>query len=85
MEDEDLADMMIKLQMIGCHNINLVTLTHLMPNRVAGTERSVRWVAERLPKSIYVNIMAQYRVEYRAFDYPENSSGITTKEFLEAM
>jgi uncharacterized Fe-S radical SAM superfamily protein PflX len=56
-----------------------------MPHRVAGTERFVRWVAERLPKSIYVNIMAQYRVEYRVFDYPEISSGITTKEFLEAM
>jgi putative pyruvate formate lyase activating enzyme len=61
-------------------------IRHLvMPNRVAGTERFVRWVVERLPKSTYVNIMAQYRVEYRAFDYPEISSGITTKEFLEAM
>jgi len=31
MGDEDLADIMIHLQKIGCHNINLVTPTHVMP------------------------------------------------------
>jgi putative pyruvate formate lyase activating enzyme len=63
-----------------------VIIRHLvMPNRVAGTERFVKWVAEALPKSTYVNIMAQYRVEYQAFDYPEISRGITVQEFLEAM
>jgi len=61
-------------------------IRHLvMPNRVAGTEKFVRWVAETLPKSTYVNIMPQYRVEYRAFDYPEIARGITVQEFLEAM
>jgi putative pyruvate formate lyase activating enzyme len=185
-QDEDVADMMISLQKIGCHNINLVTPTHVMPNilnatrialkkglriplvyntsgyerleilkildgivdiympdmkymdsdqaakysagasdypevtkkaiiemnrqvgelqfdkrgialrgliirhlvmpnRVAGTEKFVRWVSASLPKSTYVNIMAQYRVEYRAFEYPEISRGITVQEFLEAM
>jgi putative pyruvate formate lyase activating enzyme len=52
---------------------------------VAGTEKFVRWVSENLPKSTYLNIMAQYRVEYKAFDYPEISRGITVQEFLEAM
>jgi len=185
-QDEDLADMMLKLQSMGCHNINLVTPTHVMPNilnatrialkkglhlplmyntsgyerlemlkllegivdiykpdmkysdaekaakysggasdypevtrkaviemnrqvgvlkldkegiatrgviirhlvmpnRVAGTEKFVKWVAESLPKSTYVNIMAQYRVEYKAYDYPEIARGITVQEFLEAM
>lgn len=61
-------------------------IRHLvMPNHVAGTEEFVRWVAERLSKSTYVNIMPQYRVEYRAFDYPEIARGITVDEFLEAM
>ena len=184
--DEDLADVMIKLQNVGCHNINLVTPTHVMPNilnatrialkkglhlplvyntsgyerlevlkildgivdiympdmkymdsdqaarysarasdypevtkkaiiemnrqvgqlkidhrgialrgliirhlvmpnRVAGSEKFVRWVAEKLPKTTYVNIMAQYHVDYKAFDYPEISRGITAEEFLEAM
>jgi len=61
-------------------------IRHLvMPNRVAGTEKFVRWVAENLPKSTYLNIMPQYRVEYKAYDYPEISRGITVQEFLEAM
>jgi len=36
-QDEDLADMMIYLQKIGCHNINLVTPTHVMPNILNAT------------------------------------------------
>jgi putative pyruvate formate lyase activating enzyme len=185
-QDEDLADMMIHLQDIGCHNINLVTPTHVMPNilnatrialkkglhlplvyntsgyervgilkildgivdiylpdmkfmdadkaakysagtsdypevakkaviemnrqvgehlvdgrgiairglmirhlvmpnRVAGTEKFVRWVAESLPKSTYINIMHQYHVDYKAFDYPEIWRRITVSEYLEAM
>jgi putative pyruvate formate lyase activating enzyme len=61
-------------------------IRHLvMPNRVAGTEKFVQWVAETLPKSTYVNIMAQYRVEYKAFEHPEIARGITVQEFLEAM
>jgi putative pyruvate formate lyase activating enzyme len=185
-EDEELAEMMLKLQKIGCHNINLVTPTHVMPNilnatrialkkglrlplmyntsgyerlemlkildgvvdiykpdmkymdsdkaakysagasdypeatkkaiiemnrqvgilrtdkqgialrgviirhlvmpnRVAGTEKFVKWVAQALPKSTYVNIMPQYRVEYKAYEHPEIARGITVQEFLEAM
>ncbi|MFH1710112.1 MAG: radical SAM protein [bacterium] len=30
--DEQLADMMLKLQLKGCHNINLVSPTHYLPN-----------------------------------------------------
>lgn len=185
-EDEDLADIMLHLQKLGCHNINLVTPTHVMPNilnatrialkkglhlplvyntsgyerlemlklldgivdiylpdmkymdadqaakyssgaldypematkaiiemnrqvgelivdkqgiairgliirhlvmpnQVAGTEKFTKWVAETLPKSTYVNIMPQYRVEYKAFDYPKISRAITMQEFVEAM
>jgi putative pyruvate formate lyase activating enzyme len=185
-EDEDLADMMVALQKMGCHNINLVTPTHVMPNilratrialkkglqvplmyntsgyerleilsilngivdiykpdmkymdsekaakysagawdypevtqkaviemhrqvgvlktdkkgvalrgviirhlvmpnGVAGTEKFSKWVAENLPRNTYVNIMAQYRVEYKAYEHPEIARGITVKEFLEAI
>ena len=63
-----------------------VIIRHLvMPNRVAGTEEFTRWVSESLPKNTYVNIMAQYRVEYKAFEYPEIARGITVQEFTEAM
>jgi len=61
-------------------------IRHLvMPNRVAGTEKLIKWMAEALPKSTYLNIMAQYHVDYKAFDYPKIARGITVQEFLEAM
>ena len=61
-------------------------IRHLvMPNRVAGTREFVSWVAEKLPKSTYVNIMSQYRVEHLAFGYPLIARAITAEEFLEAM
>jgi len=63
-----------------------VMIRHLvMPNRVAGTEKFVEWVAENLPRNTYVNIMAQYRVEYKAYEHPEIARGITVQEFMEAM
>jgi putative pyruvate formate lyase activating enzyme len=63
-----------------------LVIRHLvMPNRVAGTEKFVKWVADNLPKTTYVNLMAQYRVEYKAYEYPEIARGITVQEFLEAM
>jgi len=61
-------------------------IRHLvMPNRVAGTQEFVRWVAETLPKDTYVNIMSQYRVEFRAFEFEAIARAITSAEFVEAM
>jgi putative pyruvate formate lyase activating enzyme len=63
-----------------------VMIRHLvMPNRVAGTEEFVRWVAANLPKSTYVNIMHQYHVDYKAFEYPKIQRSITAGEYIEAM
>jgi putative pyruvate formate lyase activating enzyme len=61
-------------------------IRHLvMPNRVAGTRKFTRWVAETLTPTTYVNIMAQYHVDYRAAEYERIARAINAKEFLEAM
>jgi putative pyruvate formate lyase activating enzyme len=78
---------------VGLHKVNRsgiavrgVMIRHLvMPNRVAGTEKFVRWVAANLPKSTYLNIMHQYRVDYRAYDFHKIQRSITADEYLEAM
>ena len=63
-----------------------VMIRHLvMPNRVAGTREFVRWVAASLPRSTYVNIMHQYHVDYKAFEYPKIQRGITAEEYIEAI
>jgi putative pyruvate formate lyase activating enzyme len=78
---------------VGVHQVDKrgiarrgLMIRHLvMPNRVAGTKKFVKWVAENLPQPTYVNIMSQYHVDYKAFEYPEIARGITIQEFLEAM
>jgi putative pyruvate formate lyase activating enzyme len=78
---------------VGVHQVDKhgvaqrgLMIRHLvMPNRVAGTQKFVEWVAANLPRLTYVNIMAQYHVDYKAYMYPEIARGITVQEFLEAM
>jgi putative pyruvate formate lyase activating enzyme len=78
---------------VGLHTIDEggravrgVMIRHLvMPNRVAGTEKFVRWVAANLPKSTYVNIMHQYHVDYKAFEYPKIQRGINAEEYIKAV
>lgn len=61
-------------------------IRHLvMPNNIAGTDKFVRWVAEKLTKSTYVNIMAQYRPEHKAFQYPEIARRLTWLEYQQAL
>jgi len=40
--DEELAEMMLDLQRIGCHNINLVTPTHVMPHILNATRLALQ-------------------------------------------
>ncbi|MDH5405531.1 MAG: radical SAM protein [Candidatus Aminicenantes bacterium] len=57
----------------------------IMPNNVSSTDKFVQWVAENLPHDTYVNIMGQYRPEFKAFDYPEISRRINTEEYRRSL
>jgi putative pyruvate formate lyase activating enzyme len=57
----------------------------ILPNNIAGTDKFIKFVAENLPKNTYINIMRQYRPEYKAFDYPELSRRIKRNEYIEAL
>jgi putative pyruvate formate lyase activating enzyme len=57
-------------------------IRHLvMPDDTSGSEKVMEWIAENLPKDTYVNIMAQYRPVYKAYDYPEISRRISGEEY----
>jgi putative pyruvate formate lyase activating enzyme len=78
----------VGLQQVNENGIALrgLMIRHLvMPNRVAGTERFIRWMAANLPKSTYLNIMHQYHVDYKAYEYPKIRRSITKEEYIEAM
>ena len=60
-------------------------IRHLvMPGNIAGTDCFVRWVAKELTPATRVNLMAQYRPEHKAFDYPEISRRINEQEWNQA-
>ncbi len=61
-------------------------IRHLvMPDGVASSEAVLRFIAEEISIHSYVNIMDQYRPEYRAHEFPEINRRITQKEYLEAI
>jgi putative pyruvate formate lyase activating enzyme len=61
-------------------------IRHLvMPNGVASSEAVLKFIAEEISVHSYVNIMDQYRPEYRAYEYPEINCRITHTEYLEAV
>ncbi|RCK74468.1 MAG: radical activating enzyme [Ignavibacteriae bacterium] len=61
-------------------------IRHLvMPNRVGGSNKILKWIADNLPKDTYINLMSQYRPMYKAFEYKEISRGITKAEFKEVV
>lgn len=63
-----------------------IVLRHLiLPNRVSGTEEFIKFVAEELSTGHYVNLMDQYRPEYKAGEYPEISRRIKRSEYQEAL
>jgi len=57
----------------------------VLPNGLAGTEKIVRFLAEEISPDTYVNMMDQYRPEYRAREEPALARRLTTAEYREAL
>jgi len=61
-------------------------IRHLvLPNNLAGSEAVLRFIAEKLSRESYVNIMPQYRPMYKASLYPEINRPPRLSEFNEAV
>lgn len=61
-------------------------IRHLvLPNNISGTDKFVKFVAEKLTRSTYVNIMSQYRPEHKASQYPELARRLTMGEYSQAV
>ena len=55
------------------------------PNGLAGSEAVMKFIATEISKDSYVNIMAQYRPVYKAYEYKELSRWITMDEYREVI
>ena len=57
----------------------------VLPNRLAGTQEVVRFLAQEVSTNTYLNIMAQYHPCYKAFDIPQLARPVNRQEFYEAI
>ncbi|MBU0544499.1 MAG: radical SAM protein [Proteobacteria bacterium] len=57
----------------------------VMPHGHAGTREIMRFIADKISKNTYVNIMFQYRPCGKAYQYKEFSSSPSNKDFDEAV
>ena len=67
-----------------CYENGDMIIRHLvMPNHIDCCSKPImNWIAENIPNSI-VNVMAQYRPEYHAFDYKEISEHVLIEDVIE--
>jgi len=57
----------------------------VLPNRLAGTQEVVRFLAQEVSTNTYLNIMAQYHPCHKAFDIPLLARPVSRQEFSEAI
>ncbi len=60
-----------------------VLVRHLvLPDDLAGTRDTLRWLAQEISPNTYLNLMDQYRPCYKASEYPELNRRITREEYV---
>ena len=61
-------------------------LRHLvLPDNLAGTDKIVQFLAEEISTDTYLNLMDQYRPDFKAHHYPELNRPITQQEYQAAI
>ena len=75
----------LQLDELGIAQRGLLVRHLVLPNRLAGTEEVVRFLAQEISTNTYLNIMAQYHPCYQAFDIPTLARPVNRQEFSEAI
>jgi putative pyruvate formate lyase activating enzyme len=57
----------------------------VLPQNLAGTEKIMEFIAKEISPYTYVNIMAQYYPEHKAYNYNELSRRISDEEYRKAI
>ena len=57
----------------------------VLPNGSAGTAEVVRFLSQEVSMNTYLNVMAQYRPEYKACEYSDLDRSLTVPEYNEAV
>ncbi len=57
----------------------------VLPGNLAGTNKIVRFLSNKISPHTYLNLMDQYRPEYHAIEYPELDHRISHEEYQQAL
>ncbi len=57
----------------------------VLPNNLAGTDKIVQFLADKVSTNTYLNLMDQYRPAYKAHQYPELNRSIIHEEYQAAV
>ena len=75
----------LRLNRQGLAERGLLIRHLVMPGAVDDSRRVLRFIAEEISRHAYVNIMAQYRPHYRAYQFPELSRPLSGREYAEVL
>lgn len=75
----------LQLDADGVATRGLLVRHLVLPNGIAGTAEVCRFLSQDISTGTYLNVMAQYRPCFKAFDIPELMRPITREEFAEAV
>ena len=75
----------LKLDSQGVAQRGLLIRHLVLPGRLAGTEKILKFLAEEISPDTYLNIMDQYHPAYNARLYPELSRPLKRQEYHEAV
>ena len=75
----------LRLDEDGIAQRGLLVRHLVLPNKLAGTEEVVRFLAQEVSTNTYLNIMAQYHPCHRAFDMPQLARPLHSEEFQDAI
>jgi len=75
----------LQLDMNGVSQRGLLVRHLVLPNRLAGTRETVRFLATDISAGTYLNVMSQYHPAYKAFNFPLLSQPLQKEELAEAV
>lgn len=75
----------LKINERGIATRGLLVRHLVLPNNLAGTKQIVRFLADEISADTYLNLMDQYRPEFRAHRLPDINRRITRKEYQQAL
>jgi putative pyruvate formate lyase activating enzyme len=75
----------LKLDESGIAYRGLLVRHLILPNDIAGSEEVFKFIAEKISKNTYLNIMDQYHPQFDAWKHKELSRGPSRNEYEQAI